>query len=104
MTVQTCAEENNLVEYGFIKEDCVSHSLIFKITGKTGFSTWKERTCKCVAMVDIGSYNSCKHFCKYCYANYDEKQVNDNFSKHDKDSSLLIGHLHDQDIIKERIK
>lgn len=53
-------------------------------------------------MVDIGVYNSFKHFCKYCYANYDEKSVNNNFKNHNKFSSLLIGILSNNDIIKER--
>ncbi len=53
-------------------------------------------------MVDIGVYNSCKHFCKHCYANFDEKIVNDNFKKHNPKSSLLIGELVSDGIIKER--
>lgn len=104
MTVQTCFEDRNLVEYGFIKQDCISHELAWRLTGKT-FSTWrarKERKCKCVEMVDVGDYNSCKHFCKYCYANYDEKKVDCNWKKHNPNSSLLIGNLKDDDVIKVR--
>lgn len=73
MTIQTCCEDVNLTEYGAIKGECLSHELAFKLTGKT-YKNWKERNCNCVQMVDIGAYNSCKHFCKYCYANYDEKK------------------------------
>ncbi|MBQ9072345.1 MAG: DUF1848 domain-containing protein [Bacilli bacterium] len=102
MTVQTCSEEENLVEYGFIKEDCVSHTLAFKLTGKTNFKKWTSRNnknCNCVSMVDIGVYNSCKHFCKYCYANYKEKKVICNFNNHNPKSSLLIGELESDDEI-----
>lgn len=105
MTVQTCAEENNLIEYGFIKEECLSSNLAYRLTGKTNFKKWKARgkvPCNCVEMVDIGVYNSCKHFCKYCYANYDEKQVIDNYNMHNVNSSLLIGDLNDCDIIRQR--
>ncbi len=101
MTIQTCFEDRNLVEYGFIKEDCVSMELALKLTNKK-YKRWKARKCNCVEMVDIGVYNSCKHFCKYCYANYDEEKVNNNFINHDKNSSLLIGNLEEDDIIKER--
>lgn len=55
-------------------------------------------------MVDIGYYNSCSHFCRYCYANYDEQKVFKNKQNHDANSSLLIGHLENDDIIKVRRK
>jgi len=106
MTVQTCFEDRNLSEYGFKVGECISHELAYKLTGKT-YKNWtarKEQKCNCVQMVDIGVYNSCKHFCKYCYANFDERQVNNNFINHNPNSSLLMGELQDDDIIKERIK
>lgn len=107
MIVHTCFEDRNLVEYGFSKDECLSRELAFKLTGKIYKEEWKarkERKCHCIQMVDIGAYNSCKHFCKYCYANYDEKQVNENYNNHDKNSSLLIGNLKESDNIKIRKK
>ena len=104
MTVQTCFEDRNLVEYGLIKGECLSHELAYKLTGKS-YKSWtarKERKCNCVQMVDIGVYNSCKHFCKYCYANYNEKEVINNYKNHNPNSSLLIGELENDDIIKVR--
>ncbi len=101
MVVQTCAEKRNLVEYGFQQGDCLSIELAKRLTGKN-VKKWNARNnknCNCAQMVDIGVYNSCRHFCKYCYANYDEKQVKENYQKHDVASSLLIGHLEENDTI-----
>ena len=42
MTVQTCFEEQNLVSYGFILEDCLSHELAFAITKKK-YKNWTSR-------------------------------------------------------------
>ncbi len=106
MIVHTCFEDRNLSEYGFEVDDCLSHEVAFQLTGKK-YPEWtarKGRKCHCVQMVDIGSYNTCKHFCKYCYANYDELQVNANRKLHNPKSTLLIGELEPDDVIKERVK
>lgn len=107
MTVQTCSEAHNLVEYGFIEQDCLTKEMAQALTGRSNFKRWTSRNnkhCKCVEMVDIGVYNTCRHFCKYCYANYDEQLVGENRKKHDPNSSLLIGQLEDSDMIKRRKK
>lgn len=62
----------------------------------------KEQKYNCVKMVDIGVYNSCVHFCKYCYANFFEEKVKYNFKLHDDKSSLLVGHITKNDIINVR--
>lgn len=106
MSVQTCFEDEDLTEYGFVKGECLSHELAYILTGKKFKSSnvRKEKKCQCVQMVDIGDYNSCMHMCKYCYANYDEKAVSSNFERHDDNSSLLIGSVQSDDVIKVRKK
>ena len=106
MSVQTCSEYNTLEEYGFVVSDCVSRELAKKITGKN-YSVWKGRNnkyCGCASMVDIGSYNTCSHYCKYCYANYDEDKIKENIKNHHLDSTMLIGYLESDDEIKIRKK
>jgi DNA repair photolyase len=57
--------------------------------------------CNCLLGNDIGAYNTCAHFCKYCYANYDREIVIRNMKKHDPESPLLIGHIEADDIVKD---
>lgn len=106
ISVQTCFEDEDLTQYGFVKGECLSHELAYILTGKKFKSSnvRKEKKCECVQMVDIGDYNSCMHMCKYCYANYDEKAVSSNFERHDDNSSLLIGSIQSDDVIKVRKK
>lgn len=118
-TVQTCFEQRNLAEYGFTLGECMSHELARELTGKD-FPEWtarrersprgdnlsaslhQERSCHCVQMIDIGSYNSCGHRCKYCYANFDESCIATNFLKHNPESSLLLGELEPDDVVTVR--
>lgn len=104
MTVQTCFEEKNLTEYGFIKADCIGATLAYKLTGNIykKQNIRKGKKCACVETVDIGVYNTCLHHCKYCYANYDESKIDNLVKKHNPNSPLLIGELSYDDIIKER--
>lgn len=105
MKVQTCAENNNLVEFGFNLGDCVSEDTARRLTGRNDYKIWKSRNnenCHCVEMVDIGEYNTCTHYCRYCYANYDERKVKENIKHHNVNSSLLIGNINEDDIIKRR--
>ena len=94
------------MEYGFVQGECLSHELAYRLTGKK-YPDWtarKEGKCQCVRMIDIGVYNSCSHFCKYCYANYDERKVKNHIQKHIPSSSLLVGKLEDDDVIKVRYR
>lgn len=106
IVVHTCFEDRNLLEYSFSKGECLSSELAYIMTGKK-YKKWTARKgnkCNCVQMVDIGAYNTCLHFCKYCYANFDERNVCNNCKLHNPKSSLLIGELKKDDIIKRRVK
>ena len=85
---------------------CLSHELAYILTGKK-YPNWKARKeglCNCVNIIDIGVFNTCSHFCKYCYANFKEEDVLKNKSLHDSNSSLLIGYLKPEDKINRRKK
>lgn len=60
-----------------------------------------RKECACYLTGDIGAYNTCAHFCRYCYANAERKLILDNMRRHDPKSPLLIGNLLPQDVIHQ---
>lgn len=109
INIFTCGEKMKFFKYGFINGSCLSKTYAINLMNELGKnvkfkkqSNRKNNYCECVEMVDIGAYNCCLSKCRYCYANFDEKAVNNNYLLHDEDSSLLIGHLNKDDVIKER--
>jgi hypothetical protein len=51
----------------------------------------QRKACRCIASKDIGAYDTCPHFCTYCYANNSEKIVLANSSKLRFGSDCLLG-------------
>lgn len=61
--------------------------------------------CLCYPNTSIGEYNTCLHKCKYCYASADFDKCDENYSKHDPKSPLLIGWTRgDENIIEMKPK
>ncbi|MDR2446499.1 MAG: DUF1848 domain-containing protein [Treponema sp.] len=103
--IDACAEDVDLSKYNIARAGCIDDRLVAKIIGRN-FIAQKDKSqrleCRCVKSVDIGEYNSCPNGCVYCYANYSQNSVKNNFSNRDISSPLLIGKMKDRDIIAER--
>lgn len=94
MSIETCSEAYDLSQYGIKKGKCIDDDIISDIIGYE-LNVKKDDTqrdvCGCVKSIDIGQYNTCKHHCLYCYANFNYNQVQSNSKMHDKNYPLLSG-------------
>jgi len=109
LKLESCAQEESFEKFNVCHGKCIDDKLISKINKKilvVNKDKNQREQCGCVESVDIGSYNTCGHFCRYCYANYSEKTVLQNILNHDANSPLITGHPSGEEniIVRKNIK
>lgn len=120
VTLATCAEDIDLAVYGIEHNRCIDGELMERVFGddyelvyylRTGKfpepdlfgllpaipdkqknlkDKGQRKICGCMVSKDIGMYNTCRHFCVYCYANTNRECVKRNMTRYSDDSESLI--------------
>ena len=96
ITIKACAEGTELAPYGIDCSGCMTQQTFETAIGSR-LTVPKKKSqraeCTCILGTDIGAYDTCAHFCRYCYANYNHDHVRRNMQLHNPASPLLIGEV-----------
>lgn len=104
MVLKPCAEGDDLAAYGADCGGCMRISDYEYAIGKRLVVPKRKGAraqCACYLACDIGAYNTCKHLCKYCYANAEVSNVLSQSRLHDPNSPFLIGNYREGDRVHD---
>ncbi len=90
ITAAACAEPIDFTGLGIAKSKCIDDELLLRLfphddslvrflgpaeNRRRLKDEGQRKECGCIISKDIGSYDTCPHFCRYCYANGSEAAV-----------------------------
>ena len=104
MTVKPCAEGDELAAFGADCSGCMTIPDYEKAIGQSLIVPKRRPAraeCACYLACDIGAYDTCRHLCRYCYANSDRSRVLANAKLHDPKSPFLLGNYEEGDRIHD---
>ena len=104
MTIKPCGESKSLEALGADCSGCMTVRTFETAIGqnlKVPPNPGNRKECACYLTGDIGAYNTCGHFCRYCYANAEKEAVLRNMQLHDPASPFLIGRELPGDVIHQ---
>jgi len=106
LEIRVCCENANLTQFGVTQASCIDRTLIERICGFeiAGAPDKTQREgCGCIASVDIGAYDTCKHGCVYCYANRSAEAVLRRLQSCSPDSGMLFGEPGENEKVSDRV-
>ena len=113
LTLATCAEGVSLEDYGIEHNRCIDDVLLRQLfpndnalmeyLGIKQYSLFSNSSnnpqlkdkgqraeCRCISSKDIGMYDTCIHFCTYCYANTSADAVRKNRAKYSPNNESIV--------------
>jgi hypothetical protein len=102
MKIAACAEEMDLFPFGISRSKCICDEYLRRVfehdvelISFLGIvagvkNAGQRKLCGCIPSFDIGTYDTCKHGCVYCYANNSQPAVAKNFDQLSLDGESLI--------------